>query len=138
MKSGRVFADLTLTASEELCKLLKCAHLGSLKPCFHPVLQGKYFPTGKATTLKNLSVIGTYPIIFLNLDLSALCVGGGSGEQVLPRWAFSLPSLRIQDDFLNIRPYNLLFVHFFPCQGSEVNYLIKLGYIFLRKVKRTK
>lgn len=81
MKSGRAFADLTLTASEELCKLLTCAHVGSVKPCFYTVLQGKYFPTGKATTLENLSIISTCPIIFLNLVLSAL----GRGSEGMDR-----------------------------------------------------
>lgn len=86
---------LTLNASEELCKLLKYTHVGSVKPCFRPDLQGKYFPTGKATTLEDLSVISTHPIIFLNLVLLVFGWGRRGVGQVLPRGTFSLPSLRI-------------------------------------------
>lgn len=90
--------------------------MGSAKPCFHPVLPGKCFPTGKAATLGNLRVISTQLVIFLKLVL--LTVGEKRREdgQVLPRWTFLQPSLGTYDDFLNIGLNSLLTpVQLYPC-----------------------
>lgn len=54
--------------------------MGSAKSSFHPVLPGKCFPTGKATTLGNLRVISTQPVIFLKLVLLMVGEEGAGGR----------------------------------------------------------